>query len=288
MLADFADFAEAPSPAPVPFEKPVGGATLSGNGPAVTGRPYTKWYNIHERHSLDEFKAEGVILVIIIVIFTLHFVGTRLNKSKAKAWIKAHAPTLKEEFAVVGFDGIANADKEPEKMIKEKSLFEYASYATGRQNIAFVDVNLTLKKRFNPISIFAETFLGFAFESFTSPIDSAEATIYPFDGKEASVVPGMPGAAELRSKDSKSTYDGFVWAVVNKDNMKTLRDERYDLSITFTKDSSKLPVWLTVMSESAEITDTLLTKDLIAAVEKAGDLFESLIVTDQPTEKPTR
>jgi hypothetical protein len=265
----------------------MGGATLSGNGPAITGRPYTKWYNIHERHSLDEFKAEGVILVAIVVIFVFHLIGARLNKSKAKAWIKAHAPTLTEEFALVGFEGVPKAQQQPDKLIKEKSLFEYATYATGRQNVAFVDVNLTLKKRFNPVSIIAETVLGFAFESFGTPEDSFEATIYPFDGKEASIVPGMPGAAELRSKDSKSTYDGFVWAIINKDHMKRLRDERYDLSITFTKDCSKLPAWLTVMSESAEITETLLTKDLAAAVEKAGDLFESLIVTDQPIDKPT-
>jgi hypothetical protein len=264
-----------------------GGATLSGSLPAVTGRPYTKWYNVHERHSISEFKAEGLILAVIAVVFTLHYVGTKLNKSKAKAWISAHAPTLTSEFALVGFGGISGSNQEPEKLLKQQSLFEYASYATGRQNIAFVDVKLTLKKRFNPIMTAAETALSFFFDSFGTPTDSVEATIYPFDGKEAQIVPALPGAAELRSKDSKSTYDGFVWAIVNKDNMKKTREDRYDVSITFTKDHAKLPLWLTVMSESAEITDALLTKELASAVAKAGDLFESLIVTDQPTERPT-
>lgn len=228
-----------------------------------------------------------MILAVIAVIFTLHYVGTRLNKSKAKAWIKAHAPVLENEFALVGFKGIPNTEQQPEKLLKQKSLFEYATYATGRQNVAFVDVGLTLKKRFNPLLTTVETALGFFFDGYASPEDSLEATIYPFDGKEASVVPNLPGAAELRSKDAKSSYDGFIWAVVNKDNMKKLREDRYDLSVTFTKDSSKLPIWLTVMSESAEITDALLTKELAAAVEKAGDLFEALIVSDQPIDKPT-
>lgn len=283
---DFADFAEPPSPVPIPFEKPPGGATLSGNGPVVTGRPYTKWYNVHERHSISEFKTEGVILAVIAVIFTLHFIGTRLNKAKSKAWAKAHAPILKSEFALVGFNGVANAEQQPERILKEKSLFEYATYASGRQNVAFVDVSLTLKKRFNPLLTTLETALGFFFDGYASPSDSLEATIYPFDGKESAIVPNLPGAAELRTRDSKSNYDGFVWAVVNKDNMKKLRDDRYDLSITFTKDNSKLPNWLTVMSESAEITDALLTKDLAAAVEKAGDLFEALIISDQPLDRP--
>ncbi|RYO89213.1 hypothetical protein DL762_003357 [Monosporascus cannonballus] len=284
--SDFADFAEAPSPAPVPLEDtPLAGAP--GGAAAPTARPYTKWYNVHERHSLGEFKAEGVILAAIAVIFTLHYIGTRLNRSKSRAWIRAHAPILTSEFARVGFEDRDPAQLPPEQLIREKSLFEYASYATGRQNVAFMDVKLSLKKRFNPLMTSVEAGLGFLFDSFTMPEDVVEAVIYPFDGKEDKIVPGVPGSQELRSKDSKSAYDGFVWAVVNKDKMKQLRDARYDLSITFTKDNPKLPIWTSVMSESAEITNALLTDELASAVKQAGDLFDYLIVSDQPLEKPT-
>ncbi|KAI0892858.1 DUF1682-domain-containing protein [Annulohypoxylon nitens] len=282
--SDFADFADAPSPAPVPFESVAGGATLGG--PAPTSVPYTKWYNVHERYSLNDFRAEGVILAIIAVIFTLHFIGTKLNRAKSRAWIKAHASVLTGEFAAVGFG--RTTEQDPEKLLKAKSLFEYATYATGRQNVAFMDVKLTLKKRFNPVMTFMETALSFFFDSFGAPEDSVEAVLYPFDGKEAQIVPALPGAAELRSKDSKSTFDGFVWAIVNKDKMKQLREERYDLSITFTKDNSKLPIWATVMSESAEITETLLTNELASAIKKAGELFDYIIISDQPVDKPTK
>ncbi|KAI1093319.1 DUF1682-domain-containing protein [Rostrohypoxylon terebratum] len=283
--SDFADFADAPSPAPVPFESVAGGGATLG-GPAPTSVPYTKWYNVHERYSLNDFRAEGVILAIIAVIFTLHFIGTKLNRAKSRAWIKAHAPVLTSEFAAVGFG--RTTEQDPEKLLKAKSLFEYATYATGRQNVAFMDVKLTLKKRFNPVMTFLETALSFFFDSFGAPEDSAEAILYPFDGKEAQIVPALPGAAELRSKDSKSTFDGFVWAIVNKDKMKQLREERYDLSITFTKDNSKLPIWATVMSESAEITETLLTNELALAIKKAGELFDYIIISDQPIDKPTK
>jgi hypothetical protein len=40
------------------------------------------------------------------------------------------------------------------------------------------------------------------------------------------------------------------------------------------------------MSESAEITDLILTPELIKAVHDAGDSFEALIVTDQPIDQP--
>lgn len=229
---------------------------------------------------------EGIILLISSVIFFLHMVGARRNRSRAKGWIRAHAPILQKEYALVGFGGVPTEDVNPDTLIKEKSLFEFATYATGRQNTAFTDVKLTLTKKFNPIVNSFEHLAGFFVESVPAPKDAVEVLTYPFDGKENLTVPSVPGAAEIRAKDGKSTYDGFVWGIVHKDVMRRVRDERYDISLTFTKDNPKLPAWLTVMSESAEITDTLLTPELIAALEAAGDHFEYMIISDQPVDKP--
>ncbi|KAF5023980.1 hypothetical protein F66182_3925 [Fusarium sp. NRRL 66182] len=287
--SDFADFAEAPSPAPeaVTQDATAGSAAAAASATAV---PYTKWYNVHERHSLSEFRMEGIILLISSFIFFFHMIGARRNRSRAKGWIRANAPILQNEYALVGFGGVPTIDSEnvkPDTLIKEKSLFEFATYATGRQNTAFTDVKLTLTKKFNPIVNGFEHIMGFFVDGFYAPKDVAEVLTYPFDGKENLTVPPVPGAAELRAKDAKSTYDGFVWAIVHKDVMRRVREERYDLSLTFTKDNPKLPTWLTVMSESAEITDALLTPELIAAIQTAGDLFEYIIISDQPTDKPT-
>ncbi|EAQ91043.1 hypothetical protein CHGG_02978 [Chaetomium globosum CBS 148.51] len=221
----------------------------------------------------------------------------------AKKWMRAHAAPLTSEFASVGFTGVppSVADKKGDELlqalidtntrqgdslIRENSLFEFATYATGRANVAFLDVKLTLVKRFNPLTVLFETAFAFFTDVATETQDILEATLYPFDGKEALTVPGMPGAAELRSKDSKSAFDGFVWALVHKERMKQVRDDRFDVSLTVTKDHAKLPNWLTVMTESAEITDALLTPELIKAAGLAGDLLEYLIITDQPVEKP--
>ncbi|KAF4622650.1 hypothetical protein G7Y89_g14376 [Cudoniella acicularis] len=301
--SDFADFAEAPDPSPTPFSAIPSAASFGGLGAFPTGAavPYTKWYNIHERYSLTDFKQEGVILGLIVIIVAIHLFGTSINRKKSKSWINAHASVLKKEFALVGFggrgpsaedvegDGLAKslANDKPEELLKEKSLQEYSTYATGRQNVAFVDVNLTLLKRYSPLSLVAEFALSLFFDSVSAPVERLEATLYPFDGREALTVPGqLPGAPELR-KD-KSGYDGFVWAVVNKETMKQLRDDRYDVSITSTKDHPKLPNWATIMTESAEITDFLLTPELIKAIEEAGELLEHLIITDQPIDQPQK
>lgn len=300
-MPDFADFSQAPEPqaAPVPGSATFGGAQQ----PAQTLRPYTKWYNVHERHTLSEFRTEGIILSVIGVVLLLHLFGARLNRTKAKKWIRAHAEPLTAEFASVGFAGVpvgladkkgdelvqafaAHNAKQGDALLKEKSLFEFATYATGRANVAFLDVKLTLLKRFNPISMLAETVAAFMFDSASENHEVAEAVLIPFDGKEALTVPGLPGAAEVRTKDNKSAFDNFVWAIVHKERMKQVREDRYDVSLTVTKDHPKLPNWLTVMTESAEITDALLTPELIKAAELAGDLLEYLIISDQPVEKP--
>lgn len=301
--SDFADFAQSTAAAAAE----AAGAAVSAASSAVAGSgdaspqvPFTKWYNVHERYSLQDFRAEGVIFVVLAFLLTLHVIGARLNRTKARTWIQAHAALLASEFALVGFSSsvpsVADAAEEaavledlaakttaadPKTLLKESSLYEYATYATGRQNVAFVDVKLKLKKRFNPLLTIAEAIVAFVFESLAAPADELEAVLYPFDGKEALTVPSFAGGA------AKSAYDGFVWAIVHKDKMKGVRDERFDVSLTFTKDNAKLPAWLTIMSESAEITDALLTPELIEAATAAGDSLDYLIISDQPVDKPT-
>ncbi|EHL02493.1 hypothetical protein GLAREA_12430 [Glarea lozoyensis ATCC 20868] len=292
--SDFADFAGAPDPTPISFSTVSSAAGYGGAVPTSTSTvPWTKWYNVHERHSLGDFKQEGIILGFLVLTVLVHLFGTGSNRKKAKSWISAHAPVLKKEFALVGFGGPQIASEQdslvlPESLLKEKSPQEFTTYASGRQNVAFLDVNLTLHKRYSPITMIAEFAMSLFFDSMPTPAERVEAILYPFDGREALTVPGqLPGAHELR-KDTKSSYDGFVWAIVNKETMKQLRDDRYDVSLTGTKDSPKLPNWVTVMSESAEITDFLLTPELIKAIEEAGDLLEHLIITDQPVDQPQK
>ena len=73
---------------------------------------------------------------------------------------------------------------EMEKLVKEVAHNEYQSYATGRQNIAFVDVKLSMLKRYNPLIRYGETAASFFFDSVSSPVERMEATAYTFDGKE--------------------------------------------------------------------------------------------------------
>ncbi len=311
-FADFADFAGAPDPSPAFISPVLTSPTipLATRPTSSSDKIYTKWYRIWERTSPKDFYQEAFILPFVILLIGVHVWGRRKNRRKARQWLEAHGPVLEEEFALVGLGGrkppsvdevqssglakaMSSPDEEiPDDLLKEKSAQEFITYATGRQNVAFLDVKLSLLKRYNPLSLLIDIILSFFFDSARPPTERMEATAYAFDGKEKDLVlshtkPGQE-ATEFRGKSSSSTYDGFVWAVVHKDGMRHLREDRYDLSLTTTKDYAKLPLWVTVMTESAEITDMLLTPDLIKAIESAGDALEYLIITDQPIEKPQK
>lgn len=273
--------------------------------------PYTKWYRVWERTSPKDFAQEAIILPFIVIAIFVHLWGTKTNRRIAKRWINAHAPVLQQEYAVVGFggrrtpspdeveaEGLLHASKSeglaiPDELLKEKSPQEFTTYATGRQNAAFTDITLSLLKRYNPLILAGEKAVGFFLESMPAPVERIEAVTYTFDGKEAELVPAGGGKygqdlMEQRKASSASSYDSFVWAVVHKDGMKRLRDERYDISLAATKDNAKLPIWATVMSESAEVTDALLTPQLISAVEAAGECLDYLIISDQPLNRPLK
>ncbi|KAF2748189.1 DUF1682-domain-containing protein [Sporormia fimetaria CBS 119925] len=288
---DFADYAGAPEPEPasLTIETTV---TVPSTAPTaqVSNVPYTKWYRVWERTTLNDFKMEMYIIPFIFVVMAVHLFGTKKNRRRAAQWAKVHAPVLQQEFAQVGYlrpQGGSQELADVDTVLREKKADEYTTYATGRANVAFVDFKLTLLKRFNPLMIAGETLVGLFVESMPAPQERLEATAYVFDGKESQVVPKL-GQGEDRKSVANSTFDGFVFAVVHKDLMKRMRDERYDLSLTSTKDHPKLPIWTTVMSESAEITEKMLTPELIKAIQDAGDKFEALVVTDQPIDHPMK
>lgn len=299
-LPDFADFAGAPAPSPASIS-PVIPQAATALGASPTSVVYTKWYRVWERTSPSDFYAEAVILPFVILIIGLHIWGRSTNKRKAKGWIQAHAPVLEKEYALVGFGGRKDptgddVDRDdsvlPEEFLKEKTAQEFVTYATGRQNVAFTDFAVILYKRYNPGTLLIEFLLSFIFDSMKPPAEKMNATSYLFDGREKDLVPAKSQqqleAIESQAKSKNSSYDQFVFAVVHKDIMRSIREDRYDISLTSTKDHASLPVWATTMSESAAITDALLTPELVKAIESAGDAFEYLVVTDQPLDKPTK
>ncbi|KMU86525.1 hypothetical protein CIHG_04314 [Coccidioides immitis H538.4] len=241
--SDFADFSAT-------SQQPVASAsTASAPGSTIAAPvmsvPYTKWYRVWERTSPKDFMQEAFVLPFILFIVIFHVWGTRKNRRKAKAWAQAHIPVLHNEFAVVGYRGVrrgailkdlsSSADLViDDNLLREKAANEFTTYATGRQNVAFVDVTIQLVKRYNPMFILGDSIAGMFFDSLTPQTEKIEVTAYSFDGKEKDLVPAPPAKTDHMGKG-----------------------------------------------------DELLRLDGLA-IEDAGDLFEYLIITDQPADKPAK
>ena len=169
-------------------------------------------------------------------------------------------------------------------ILRENSPTEFVVYATGRNNIAFMHVSISLMKRNNPIALVGDIVAGFIFDSIPEPSDSVTITLAPFDGGEQALL--QTGG----KKGESSKFDNFIWALVNKRTMNKWREERYDLSLTMTRDWEGLPRWCSIMTEAKEIGDLVLTKEIKEAVEKVEEDggLEYLLVSDQRLEKPER
>ncbi|KAL8865018.1 MAG: hypothetical protein Q9174_007117, partial [Haloplaca sp. 1 TL-2023] len=150
---DFADYASAPSPSPI-YDPDTSSSTADAFpdiSTQPTPVPYTKWYRVWERASPRDFQAEAIILPFIIFLALLHLWGRRANKRKVKVWAAVHTPLLEKEYSSVGFDSRRSSFKDEmveggadvaQGLLKEKAANEYITYATGRQNVAFLDAKI--------------------------------------------------------------------------------------------------------------------------------------------------
>lgn len=287
---DFAEYAATSSTPAAPIR--VSPPTLTSvpftiNTPKSAPKIKGPWYAIWERHSANEFVTEGYIFALLVAVVVMHVWGSRRNRKIVRNFVSAITPVLINEFALVGLSetvypntlGETQQEFDVDSAFEPLSHTEYVSYASGRQNIAFMHTTISLQRRNNPIAWLAEYAASFLFDSIRAPADSVTMTIQPFDGSE-------PGGKSTIGNNSSSKYDNFIWALVNKRQMKRWRDERYDLSLTRTSDWDALPGWLAVMGESKEVGDMCLHKELKEVITECGSFLEFLLITDMPKEKP--
>lgn len=210
-----------------------------------------------------DWSKELIILGFIILYICLHYAGVGFNNSKVSSWIKAHREVLFSQFYQVGC--VPNKDGQKDfDLVVSDSPTSFTTYATGRVNINSLTGQFELLGRQNFITLAMDYGFDFFFSGKT-PKDKIELTIVPSD---------------------PSAIEPFVFAVVNKSNMRTAREDNYFLSLTRTSDSAKLPPTFTFMSEGAEINETLYSKELAEAIDGSDKVLEYLAVTDLPGPAP--
>ncbi|KAG6378534.1 DUF1682-domain-containing protein [Boletus reticuloceps] len=98
----------------------------------------------------------------------------------------------------------------------------------------------------------------------------------------------------LLDADAAAALPDFVWAVINKSELTTIKDNRWDLTFTRTTEHSSLPPMFSIMSEFADVSDALFklhlspstTLSTLLATPPSLTYLRSLSITDQPHERP--
>ncbi|TFK28725.1 DUF1682-domain-containing protein [Coprinopsis marcescibilis] len=205
---------------------------------------------------------EGFLLLGLLIYLLSIWLGTSRNSSKANKWLATHLPLFEQQFS----------KPQPKQGLTADGYSDFFNFSTGRRNIASLHTIFTLRPRHDLFQILYQTF--------KSLIDLQYRVIdeLQLDFKLA------PGALPA----------DFVWAVVAKDELPTVKKNRWDLTFTKTTENPALPPHLSVMTEFADVTDNLLKSSgsfsLADALKdpKIQPYFRSLSVTDQPRERPAK
>lgn len=225
------------------------------------------WNNmtILQRMKVYDWSKELIIVGFIAVYIILHYIGVGINRRKVTNWVKVHKEVLSSQFYQVGSEANKEGQKDQDLVICESPI-SYIAYATGRIDIKCLTGNFDLLGRQNFITLAMEYIFDF-FSSGSTPGDKIRFVITP---------------------SNPSAIEGFVFAVVNKSCMRAAREDNYFLSLTKTSDSAKLPTQFSFMSESAEITDIMYSKELADAIKDSGNVLQFLAISDLPEIAPSK
>lgn len=217
-----------------------------------------RWKMVTFRPAL--FQKELYLLTAVVLYAVFYFVGVSINSRKANKWLDAHKTLYKSQFSKPVQEGGLTQDGNS----------DYFAFSTGRRAVSHLHTTFTLRPRHD--------LLQYAYQ-FIRGIVELDYRV----GDEIEL--------DFTLKDTENIPNA-VWAIVAKEELRSIRGKRWDLTFTKTGDSSKLPPTLSVMSEFADITDTLLkphgplSLGTLLSQPEILPYFRSLSLTDQPRYRP--
>ncbi|KAF6762130.1 hypothetical protein DFP72DRAFT_878065 [Ephemerocybe angulata] len=205
-------------------------------------------------------KTEGYLVLGLFLYILVVFYGISRNKSKAKALLTAHLPIYQREFS---------KPQAKDALISDGNS-DFFNFSTGRRNITSLHTIFTLRPRHDLFQILYQTAWSLIDLKY-QPEDEIQLDFQLAPNALAS---------------------DFVWGVVSKSDLATVKKDRWDLTFTKTTESPALPATMSVMSEFADVTENLLkpiggfSLTEVLKDPKIQPYFRSLSITDQPRQRP--
>ncbi|KAJ3484549.1 hypothetical protein NLI96_g5580 [Meripilus lineatus] len=206
------------------------------------------------------FKNELFVLLAVIAYFGFYFIGKKLNEKRVNSWVDLHLPFYGSQFSSPLQTGGLTQDGSS----------DFFAFSTGRRAITSLHTTFTLRPRHDLFQYAYQVIWGLVELNYKAA-DEIELDFTLKDGA------GVPDC---------------VWAVVAKDELRNIKEKRWDLTFAKTSENSALPPSLSVMSEFADITETLfkphgpLSVPSVLSNPAILPYFRSLTLTDQPRSRP--
>ncbi|KAK7470639.1 hypothetical protein VKT23_002063 [Stygiomarasmius scandens] len=204
-------------------------------------------------------KNEAILFGILVFYVLFWYFGASINSRKAEKWMEAHKAILARQFSKpsAGSTGLLR-----------DGYSDFFNYSTGRRNVASLHVIFSLRPYHDLVQLLFQFVRGMIDVQY-NPKDDLELDFKLFP---------------------EALPHDFVWAIVAKDELRTIKDNRWDLTFTRTTENPILPPALSVMSEYADVTESLYKTHpaLLNVLKDPENLryFRSLSVTDQPRDRP--
>ncbi|KAF9453011.1 DUF1682-domain-containing protein [Macrolepiota fuliginosa MF-IS2] len=203
------------------------------------------------------FQKEVWLVAGILLYVAVWWIGSSKNKRTANKWLNAHFPIYEQQFS--------KTDSKYGRLTAD-GYSDYFSYCTGRRNIASLHTVFAFRPRHD--------LFQYLFQLGRQVMD---LQYRPKDDLQLdfTLAPGVLSG-------------DFVFAIVSKDELVTIKDSRWDLTLTKTTDNTQVPTTFSVMSEFADVTENIL-KIIGPLIEdqKIRPYFRSLSITDQPRDRPS-
>ncbi|KAI0638203.1 DUF1682-domain-containing protein [Trametes polyzona] len=212
------------------------------------------------------FKNEVYFLAAVLFYVAFYFFGKKANERRAYKWFDAHKSLYESQFSKPTHTGGLSQDGNS----------DFFAFSTGRRALTSLHTTFTLRPRHDLFQYLFQVVRGLM-----------ELDYKVYDEVELEFTFREPVGKE-------GAVPECVWAVVAKDELKRIRNERWDLTFTKTTDSPSLPASLAVMSEFADITTNLLkpygplSLPAVLSAPAIQPYFRSLSLTDQPRTRPER
>ncbi|KAG7531493.1 hypothetical protein FFLO_04291 [Filobasidium floriforme] len=230
-----------------------------------TGLEY-RWKNFVFRPA--EFQKEAVFAGMLGLLMLVYFLGKKWNEQKARAWWSTFDPLYSSQFRAMS--------PLPNQPLVTNSPSTHLHYLTGRRNLLSLHTVLNLLPRHNAVQYIQDLVWGVV-----DPVNELG------DELVLDYTLGENGKGQLGEGVG-------VWGVVRKSGVLTkIRKERWDVTFCKTVENPQIPPTHMLLTESADSTDYLLNAPNVGLLdvlknERTGGLLKSLIITDQPTTRPTR